>query len=101
MVTKPKTHAQVRDELYRQLHEKQGSKCWICQKHSSTFNKRLCLDHNHATLEYRGLLCGYCNRYLVGRFRDPDLVRRIADYLEQGHTGVFMEKRKKRKRKKK
>ncbi len=35
----------------------------------------------------------------MGRFRDPELVRRIAQYLEDGHTGVFMPKRKKRRKK--
>jgi hypothetical protein len=94
-------HAKVRAELYDLLLSKQDGKCAICQKSASSFTKRLCLDHNHATGEYRGLCCSYCNRYQVGKFKDHTVVRRIADYLEYGHTGIFMPKRKKRKRSKK
>ena len=90
-----------RTDLYNLLHKQQNGCCAICEKHSSFFKKKLCLDHNHASGEYRGLLCSYCNRYLVGRFKDPELVRKIADYLEHGHTGVFMPKRKKRRKKSK
>lgn len=85
-------------EQYDELRERQRELCAVCLKHESEFNVRLCVDHDHKTGEIRGLLCRYCNHRLVGRHRDSDLLRRIADYLEVG-TGWFVPpKKKKRKR---
>lgn len=86
---------------YEELLEKQDHCCAICGKHADEEKRSLAVDHNHVTGEIRGLLCGYCNHRLVGRHRDGDLLRRIADYIEQG-TGWFVPKKKRpRKRKKK
>lgn len=68
------------DGDYRRLYEFQGGKCWICRRATGRV-KRLAVDHNHATGEVRGLLCGVCNR-LVGHLRDdPQVAYRIAAYL--------------------
>lgn len=45
----------------------QDGKCAICKKPQSEFKKRLNLDHNHKTLQIRGLLCYRCNKFVVGR----------------------------------
>lgn len=42
-------------ERYRQSH----TVCEICGKSSS-----LCIDHDHSTGDFRGLLCSVCNRQL-------------------------------------
>lgn len=86
---------------YDQLLTKQKGCCAICLKEASFFNKNLCVDHNHITGEVRGLLCTYCNRYLVGRHRDPAVLLRVADYISQGTGWIVPKKKKKRKRKKK
>lgn len=62
---------------------------------------RPAVDHDHKTLEVRGILCLYCNRYVVGRHRDADVIRRVADYLAKPHTGFTAPPKKRRKRKKK
>lgn len=79
---------------YEDILQAQNDSCWICGRHRSIFKKNLCVDHNHKTGEVRGILCDYCNRRLVGRHTDPVLLRKIADYLEQG-TGRFVPEKKK------
>ena len=60
-----------------------------------------CIDHDHKTGKVRGLLCRYCNRYCVGRFRDPDVVQRIVDYLRTGLQSIFIMPPKPKKKRKK
>lgn len=62
-----------RDELMRL----QKRRCAIC------FSKaKLCLDHDHVTGFFRGLLCHKCNIGL-GSFRDnPEFLRTAARFLE-------------------
>lgn len=76
-------------EQYNQMLEEQNGCCAICERHRSEFNKEFAVDHNHKTGEIRGLLCTNCNYRLVARHTNGDLLRRIADYIEQG-TGWFV-----------
>lgn len=87
-------------EQYQQLFDAQEGRCFICRKHQDEFKQRLHVDHDHVTLEVRGLLCNFCNSRLVGRHRDPELFRRAAEHLER-KTGWFTPppRRKRRKRK--
>jgi hypothetical protein len=85
-------------EQYDELLARQNGCCAVCLKPEETFTVRLAVDHDHATREIRGLLCRYCNHRLVGRHRDSNLLRRIADYIEIG-TGWFVPPKKKRRRK--
>lgn len=88
----------ITPEQYDELLDKQNYSCYICERHESVFDRRMAVDHNHKTGEIRGLLCSYCNHRVVGRHRDGDLLRKIADYIEQG-TGWFVPPKKpKRKR---
>lgn len=88
-------------EQYNELLHKQKGCCALCDRPQTEFKTRLAVDHNHATGEIRGLLCAYCNHRVIGRHRDGTLLRRMADYVDQG-TGWFVPKRKKTvKRKKK
>jgi len=50
-----------------ELLRKQKGKCAICGKAQFLFKRRLNLDHNHKTGQIRGLLCYYCNKFVVGR----------------------------------
>lgn len=76
-------------EQYDNMLEGQNNACAVCKRHTSNFKTRLCVDHDHKSGEIRGLLCHYCNHRLVGRHRDPELLRTIADYISQG-TGLFV-----------
>lgn len=58
------THKQLKE--YREMH----TKCEICGKDVNKIRqennqfKDLCIDHNHSTHQFRGLLCMTCNRAL-------------------------------------
>lgn len=80
-------------DQYNEMLENQHGCCAICDRHRDEFDRHFSVDHNHATGEIRGLLCTYCNHRVVGRHRDGALLRRIADYVEQG-TGWFVPKKK-------
>lgn len=83
---------------YNQLLEGQGGVCAICGKTPEAEGQHLAVDHDHKSLEVRGCLCRYCNHRVVGRHRDPVLLRKIADYVER-HTGWFAPPKPKRRRK--
>lgn len=67
------------------LNEK---RCEICEqltdfhRVSGVTKTKLCIDHDHTTGEFRGLLCWTCNVGL-GKFKDStDLLARAINYLE-------------------
>ena len=62
---------------YNRLLAKQGGGCGICGKMG-----RLCVDHDHATKEVRGLLCHSCNLAL-GKLGDtPEAIENALRYLQ-------------------
>ncbi len=63
------------DEFDRVLQE-QGGLCASCQEEPATD-----VDHDHETGEFRGILCGLCNR-MIGQAKDnPERLLRGAEYL--------------------
>lgn len=80
-------------EDYQDLLDLQGGTCGICTKTPEQEGKNLAVDHDHVTGEVRGLLCSYHNHRVIGRHRDGDLLRKMADYVER-HTGHFVPKQK-------
>ena|SRR5579859_2997989 len=87
----------ITPEQYDELLKKQNGRCAICDRHESEFKVRLAIDHNHATGEIRGLTCTYCNHRVIGRHKDGKILRRLADYIEQG-TGLFVPPKQKTRR---
>lgn len=83
------------EDQYDELLEKQDYKCTICERGVSHFKKRLSVDHAHSESEHvpegaiRGLICNFCNRWLIGRHIDPKRFENAAKYLMQ-HTGLFV-----------
>lgn len=43
---------------------RQGGTCPVCRQQLD--GKRWVIDHNHKTGRVRGILCSYCNRYMIG-----------------------------------
>ena len=67
---------------YSKLLEEQNGCCAICAAPAESGSSALCVDHDHVSLEVRGLLCTPCNA-LLGSARDtPEILRRAALYLE-------------------
>lgn len=71
----------INAEEYRAILEFQGGVCYICRRANGA-RKRLSVDHCHETGFVRGLLCGPCNRDVVGHLRDePEAFLRGFNYL--------------------
>ncbi len=85
----------ITEEQYKEIDH---GFCFVCERVWSD-TVRPCVDHDHVSKRVRGLLCTYCNRYRVGRFRDVALVQRIVDYLSaalQIPEWIVPEKKKKK-----
>ena len=73
-------------EQYDQMFAVQDGICAICGKPETVKNqygvKRLSIDHNHETGEFRGLLCSSCN-FLIGNAKESLLILKSAiNYLK-------------------
>lgn len=62
--------------------EAQGKACLIC-KSTDKRPSNYCVDHNHVTLEVRGIVCRKCNTAMGQMNDDPLLLRAAARYLEE------------------
>lgn len=68
-------------EQYYAILQIQGGRCYICRRATGA-TKRLAVDHNHQTGEVRGLLCGSCNRGVIGHLREEiEAFERCIQYL--------------------
>jgi len=77
-------------QLYAELFERQHGLCGICHNRMD----RPLLDHNHETMEVRGLLCSRCNIGL-GQFKDDtSLLESALEYLKNNAgIGISLKKR--------
>lgn len=75
-------------DKFEEFWEKQGGCCAICKeplkrKGTRKDRNKTCVDHDHATLTVRGLLCNSCNRGL-GFLRDNvAILQNAIDYLQR------------------
>ena len=71
-------------EEYDVLFAKQNGVCAICEKPENLTKDgklhALAVDHNHETMQVRGLLCMNCNTRL-GYFEGKNLLSRMVSYL--------------------
>ena len=70
------------------IYDDQNGRCYICQRDEKQLkrskSKYLCVDHNHETLEIRGLLCGFCNNKILPALKEsPEMAMRIVNYLKE------------------
>jgi hypothetical protein len=67
---------------YDALYSYQQGRCYICRRAKGK-TKRLAVDHDHKTGKVRGLLCGPCNREVIGWARDDvSFFHRCVEYHE-------------------
>lgn len=74
-------------EEYALMFEAQLGLCAICGQPEPRDDGNLCVDHNHATGEVRGLLCHNCNKSLGLMNDDYTRLRAAAYYLKYFKTG--------------
>jgi len=75
-------------DRYKEILAAQGGMCAICGATQGPRGKSLCVDHDHATGETRGILCTKCN-VAIGYLRDdPMLVARALAYLTNSSMEV-------------
>lgn len=85
------------EDDYNFLFRSGGGVCWLC-KEPPKAGKNLQVDHDHATMEVRGLLHPMCNKWL-SYFWTPRKLRLAAAYLEGPYTGFFAPRKKRRRKK--
>jgi hypothetical protein len=84
-------------QQYDTLLAEQGGKCAVCDKNTDVYgkatevNQSLSVDHDHSTGEIRGLLCRKHN-FALGQLDDnPDIIRKLLEYVTKpNHTGWFV-----------
>lgn len=71
----------ITEAIYKKMLAVFGGKCWICE--TLPKKSKLNVDHDHKTGQVRGLLCFFCNKYMIGRRRaeHAHLFERAASYL--------------------
>ena len=69
---------------YDQLLQQQDNKCAICKIDNE--KSRLSIDHNHKTLEVRGLLCHECNSGIAYFDENTEYLARAMIYLIGGRN---------------
>jgi len=75
-------------EDYERMLDECDGKC-VCGASKGRANKEaLHVDHCHETGLIRGLLCHSCNR-AIGLVNDPELLRKLADYIELANSRGF------------
>ena len=70
----------VRRREFEKLNPK-TKYCEVCLRPEKDFSKKLCLDHNHDTGQYRGWLCHNCNSALGHAKDDVNILYALANYL--------------------
>lgn len=88
----------ITTEQYDKILAEQNGGCAVCGKTPEQEGRNLAVDHNHATKEIRGILCTFCNHFIVNKHKEGRLLRAAADYLDKPGTGLFAPLTRKKKR---
>ena len=69
------------EKAYESLFLEQEGKCKVCKMSIEYKSKSTHIDHNHETLEVRGLLCHGCNTAIGLLREDRGTILSLLDYL--------------------
>jgi hypothetical protein len=73
----------VSQNQYNQMVLQQNNKCKVCESQAGEGQfARLVVDHCHKNKEFRGLICQSCNMALGNAKDNPEILRKLADYLD-------------------
>lgn len=72
---------QITLEQYEEQLAQQGGGCAICGRKECQTGRNLAVDHDHDTKELRGILCIKCNISVGNIDDDPELARKMMEYL--------------------
>lgn len=64
-------------DYFELKYSEQSGKCALCNKYFDV----LCLDHNHETGQWRGLVCKFCNLLIGWVESRKEQIERAEDYL--------------------
>jgi len=74
----------ISEQQYKEILKSQNYNCALCNKSQKSKKKRFAVDHNHETNFIRGLLCDWCNWYLLRYLRDnKKFAVGIVNYLSK------------------
>lgn len=73
----------ITTDVYHSMLASQDGGCAICSRTTPGGRGNFFhVDHNHTTGKVRALLCAGCNMAIGHLREDPEVARRLADYLE-------------------
>lgn len=70
---------------YKEAVVVKPSSCDVCGIPEHLLKRKLSFDHNHTTGKFRGWLCGNCNTALGKTYDNPELLKKLAKYLEKNN----------------
>jgi uncharacterized protein with PIN domain len=78
---------------YNRMLDRQGGVCAVCNTAETVLRRngepyRLAVDHDHRTMQVRGLLCRRCNQVVWAIEEHEGLLRDVADYLARFRGGA-------------
>lgn len=72
-----------REKLYGKIPRPEPTNCEACGSPFANSKKGSCLDHDHATGEFRGWLCLHCNSALGYAKDSRDRLQLLINYLDR------------------
>jgi len=70
---------------YNEIFFSQEGKCIGCLRDQSEFKRAFAVDHDHKTGRIRGLLCEDCNTAIGKLLDSPEILRRLANYIDRNN----------------
>ena len=74
----------ITSEQIAQMETEQNYRCPLCERAFTELARQYCIDHDHDTLEIRGLLCRTCNSAIGFIEKSGAILDNINNYLERG-----------------